>query len=41
MNRLNVYITAEDVGITPADMAIVNTVTNHSGLEGKVATPLL
>ena len=41
MNRLNgSYITAEDVGITPADMAIVNTVTPHvSGLEGKSGDP--
>lgn len=41
MNRLNgSYITAEDVGITPADMAIVNTVTEHvSGLEGKSGDP--
>ncbi len=41
MNRLNgSYITAEDVGITPADMAIVNTVTPHvAGLEGKSGDP--
>ena len=41
MNRLNgTYITAEDVGITTADMAIVNTVTDHvSGLEGKSGDP--
>jgi leucine dehydrogenase len=41
MNRLNgSYITAEDVGITPSDIAIAGTVTNHvSGLEGKSGDP--
>ena len=41
MNRLNgAYITAEDVGITPSDMTIVNSVTDHvSGLEGKSGDP--
>lgn len=41
MNRLNgSYITAEDVGINPSDMSIVNTVTEHvSGLEGKSGDP--
>ncbi len=34
------YITAEDVGITPADMAIVNKETNYVvGLEGKSGDP--
>lgn len=41
MNRLNgSYITAEDVGITTTDMAIVNQVTDHvAGLEGKSGDP--
>ncbi|NNJ73399.1 MAG: Glu/Leu/Phe/Val dehydrogenase [Enterobacterales bacterium] len=41
MNQLNgAYITAEDVGISPSDMTIVNTVTDHvSGLEGKSGDP--
>ena len=34
------YITAEDVGINPSDMAIVNKETNHVlGLEGKSGDP--
>lgn len=34
------YISAEDVGITPDDMAVVHTVTDHVvGLEGKSGDP--
>lgn len=34
------YITAEDVGINPSDMAVVNKETNHVlGLEGKSGDP--
>ena len=34
------YVTAEDVGITPADMAMVHKETNHVlGLEGKSGDP--
>lgn len=34
------YVTAEDVGITPEDMAIVHTETNYvAGLEGKSGDP--
>lgn len=41
LNNLNgQYITAEDVGITPEDMAIVHTETHYvAGLEGKSGDP--